>query len=177
MADLIYELENSLNKNLEDNKLGLEILDQTQRKKRDTYNPTIECIEKKLKYLINNYSDIGGFTLTLKKKFHGDDDKWLHNHIEETIRKSRVWKNKEYLLFPEYTKNGVLHYHGIMWDEYQIEIMKCIKWWRRKFGFAKPELELKSKYNWIKYITKNYNKTGLWTIISPKQSRSGDSPS
>ncbi len=148
---------------------GFELLDQTQRKnshipEKDVYNPSKEVVLKHLNNLINNSSDICGFTLTLKKKYHNDDDKWMHRQIHNGIRMSRVWYDKKYILFPEYTKKGVLHYHGVMWDEYQTEVMRCIKWWRRKYGFAKPELKINNKNNWIKYITKDYGNTGLWTI-------------
>ena len=152
-----------------DKKLEFEILDQTPTDKNkkgrsDDYNPTREIINKKLSTIIDNFTDVCGFTLTLNKKYHNDDDKYVHRHIQDALIKSRVWKDKKYFLFPEYTKKGILHYHGVMWDEYQIEVMRCVKWWRRKYGFVKPELELKHPYKWIAYITKNYGKTGLWTI-------------
>ena len=141
------------------------LLDQTTPKKSDSdvYLPVKEHIIKEL-IKKNNISQISGFTLTLKKKFHNDDDKWLMRFIERKINKSRIWKNKEYIIFPEYTKNGILHFHGCMYNEYHHEVMRCMKWWRREFGFVKPELTLSSYSNWIKYITKDYGKTGLWTI-------------
>lgn len=145
--------------------VGFDILDQTQRKK-GYYNPSIEFINNKLNKIIDNSSDVCGVTLTFRKSYHNDDDKYIHKLVISTLKKSRIWKNKNYILFPEYTKNGVLHYHGIIWDHYQSEVMSCVKWWRRKYGFVKPELELKNRYRWIEYITKNYGKTGLWTIMS-----------
>ncbi len=149
--------------------IGFELLDQTQRKKSvNEYNPSKEVINSKLTEIINNFTDVCGFTLTIKKKYHNDDDKYIHRLVQTKILTSLVWKNKKYMIFPEYTKKGNLHYHGIIWDEYEIEVMRCIKWWRRIFGFAKPELKLSSKYNWIKYIVKDYGKTGLWTIYNIK---------
>lgn len=147
--------------------VGFDVLDQTQHEK-DGYNPSKETINKYLSNVINNYSDIVGFTLTLKKKYHNDDDKYMHRLIENKILRSSIWKDKCYIIFPEYTRKGNLHYHGIMWNQYEIEVMRCLKWWRRIFGFAKPELKINSKYNWIKYITKDYMKTGLWTIYNIK---------
>ncbi len=159
---------------------GFDILDQTQRKKmrlinlidKDEFNPAKETINKYLNTIINSSSDISGFTLTFNKKYHNDDDRWLNRHVHDSIIKSKIWKDKKYIIIPEYTKKGNLHYHGIMWDEYHSEVMKCIKWWRRKFGFVKPELVLSSKFNWIQYITKNYGKTGLWTIHNIKDEKS-----
>ncbi len=152
------------------NKIGVEVLDQPQQKKsglvleKDVYNPSIAELEKVLKLVIDNYTDVCGFTLTFKRKYHMDDDRWLHRDVQNSIVKSRKWKDIKYIMFPEYTKNGNLHYHGIIWDEYQTVVMDCLKWWRRKYGFAKPELKLNSKFNWIKYITKDYGLTGLWTL-------------
>ncbi len=153
------------------NDVGLKLLDQSNAKKDDflnldpnEFNPSKETLNKELFLIIDNFSDCCGATLTLKKKFHDDDDRWLHRHIFNDICNSRLWSDKKYMLFPEYTKQGVLHYHMIMWDVYQLEVMRCIKWWRRKYGFVKPELKLNSPVNWIKYITKDYMKTGLWTI-------------
>ncbi len=148
--------------------VGFELLDQTQPQKsgmcnKDEFNPSIEAINRELKK-IKIYTQVSGFTLTLKKKYHTTDDKWMHRQIIKAIKKSHIWKNKKYIIFPEYTKAGNLHYHGIMYDEYPLEVMRCIKWWRHKYGFAKPELKLKSVDNWIKYITKEHSKTGLWTI-------------
>ena len=147
------------------------VLDQTPPKKGDSdYNPTKSAIIRLLESMVNTHTDIMGFTLTFKKSFHDDDDRWLHKHVESTLLKNK-WKDINYIIFPEYTKNGVLHYHGITWDEYQSNLMVCIKQWRRKYGFVKPELELKSDLNWIKYITKNYGKTGLWTLFNKKKAK------
>ncbi len=157
---------------MEQEKRVCNVLDQTQPKllcilEKDTYNPSIETINKTLSYVADNYSDVCGFTLTFKKSFHNDDDKWLHRHVHKSLLNQKDWKRVKYIIFPEFTpKKGVLHYHGIIWDEYEITIMRCLKYWRRKYGFAKPELKLNSIYNWIKYITKDYMKTGLWTITN-----------
>ncbi len=147
--------------------LGLEVLDQTQRDFR-SYNPAKEVILKKTKE-IEKFSDKCGATLTLKKKYHNDDPLYMHRLVEAKLTKSTLWNKRKYILFPEFgSKNGVLHYHGIFWDMYQIEFVKLINWWRRTFGFVKMELEIRHYDCWIKYITKEHGKTGLWTIYQIK---------
>ncbi len=150
-------------------KLGLQLLDQTQpaiskMSNKDEYNPSIEVIRKELDKISKNYSQVCGFTLTFKKKYHSSCDKWLHRKVHNEIKKSKIWKDTKYIIFCEYTKKGILHYHGIIYDSYEIQVMRCIKWWRRLYGFAKPELKLINKQNWLTYITKDYGKTGLWTM-------------
>ncbi len=144
--------------------VGVELLDQHQRD--FGYNPTIKAINAKLSEIIDNNSQIAGFTVTFRKSFHNDDDLWLHNYVHCYLDKARTWNKLGYMMFPEYNKNGILHYHGIIWGEYQATVMLALKSWRRKFGFVKPELNLSSKYNWIKYITKDYNKVGLYTLMN-----------
>jgi len=131
---------------------------------KDEFNPSKEVLNLKLSSIIDNCTQICGFTLTLKKKFHNDDDKYIHRLVSKKIKDSKVWKDIKYMIFPEYTKKGNLHYHGIIWDEYDYTVIQLMKWWRRQFGFAKPELKLNSPYNWIQYITKDYGQVGLWTI-------------
>lgn len=146
--------------------VGFKILDKTQREFGDevAYNSAKAYIHRFLGNIIDNNSQICGFTLTLCKTFHEDEDIFLHRYIHRSISNSRIWKGKKYIIFPEYTARGILHYHGIMWGEYDSEVMRCIKWWKRKYGFVKPELRINSKANWIKYITKDYGRNGLWTI-------------
>lgn len=152
------------------------LLDQNQPAKIEKCNSTLkevtnarkltivqERIMKKLKE-IEIYSDKCGITLTLKKKYHDDDDIWMHRYIQDKINKSIIWKKKNYILFPEFTKKGILHYHGVIWGSYQIEVIKMAKWWRRSLGFVKLELKINNYKNWMNYITKDYGKTGLWTI-------------
>ncbi len=152
--------------------LGLDLLDQTQRKfKCDSVPSTRVVLMAKLKTL-NNLTQVSGATFTLKRKYHDDDDVWLHRYIHRSIIRSRIWKDKEFILIPEYTKKGILHYHGVIFNSYESEVMKMIKWWRRLYGFVKPELKIINIENWTKYITKDYGKTGLWTIYNVKDTKS-----
>ncbi len=105
-----------------------------------------------------------GFTFTLKKKFHDEDPIYIHRLVIDKINRSTIWKDKRYILIGEFTKKGIIHYHGIMLDEYQREVIRCTNWWRRNFGFAKPELKINSRKSWITYMYKDYGKSGLWTI-------------
>ncbi len=145
-----------------------DLLDQTSANSSNIgigeSNTTTEALLKELKRVVDNESQICGFTFTFKRAYHQDDDLWLHRHVEKCINSSRVWKDIKYIMFSEFNASGQLHYHGIIYGEYDIVVMRIIKWWRRKYGFAKVELKLHNKLNWVKYICKDYLRTGLWTL-------------
>ncbi len=146
--------------------VGFVILDQTQRDFLDVdeINVTRSVLLKKL-HEIANYTDVCGVTLTLKQKFHNENPIDIHRYIQMTLNKSYIWQNMKYILIPEFSsKGGHLHYHGVIWDSYQSEVMRGVNWWRRTYGFVKPEIELHHYDLWIKYIIKDYGKTGLWTL-------------
>ncbi len=159
------------------NFLGFDILDQTLEKKP---NIVYDNIWSKI-CLINKHSQKYGITLTFSSKWHIEDSLTLHRIVISKITKSTVCKNINYIFFPEFTKGGILHYHGIIWDCYQLPFIRFSRWWSRTFGFTKPELELryylcnisakctqsqisKAKHCWSHYITKDYGKNGLWTL-------------
>ncbi len=145
-------------------RLGFDILDQNPSdNKQKAYEPTKEVINKML-LQIKKYSDVRGATFTFKLKWHSEDQEILHKYVHEKIVKSRLWKDKKYILFPEMTKKGVVHYHALFWDIYQEPFVKLIQWWRRTYGFAKMELEIRHYDCYVKYITKNYGRVGLYTI-------------
>ncbi len=149
--------------------VGLEVLDQTQPKlAKVSYNPCKEVLMKELMIINDKFSQVCGVTLTLRKKFHDVDPKDMHRMIHERISSSRVWHEKKYILIPEFTKNGILHMHGVIYDEYQTIVIKLVNWWRRTYGFAKIELKINNYKNWTNYILKDYGKTGLWTIYNIK---------
>lgn len=157
--------------------LGSLILDRTQADSRNKFTDSEEeairqdvlackgVIMDKLNKVIK-FSDMCGFTLTFRREYHNDDPAYLHRLVENRILKSRVWKDVKYMMFCEYTKNGILHYHGCTWDCYQIQVIRIINWWKRSFGFAKPETDVKHPDKWIEYITKDYGKSGLWTLYN-----------
>ncbi len=122
-----------------------------------------EAIKTKLVKL-KHYTQCYGMTLTFKPLWHVEDPIDLHRIVQAKLRKSYIWQTKKYILFPEYTQQGNLHYHGIIYDQYQTEFIRCLKWWVRTFGYVKPELVIRDKDKWNNYITKDYGVTGLWTI-------------
>lgn len=161
------------------NEEGLLVLDQTLEKKGDTdlitdgdckaqykqLTKLQEIIKDKL-LLFNKSSQCYGVTLTFKTKFHSDDPRWLHVYVINLLNRSYLWQHKKYILYPEFTKKGILHYHGCIKDIYQCEFIKLCLWWSRTFGYVKPELTINNFHNWSTYITKDLGKTGLWTINS-----------
>ncbi len=144
--------------------LRLEILDKPMPK-FGHYNIVRQVIDKEI-IQISKFSQKYGATLTLKKKYHNDDPMYIHRLVEEKILGSRIWKGKKYIMFSEFTKNGIIHYHGIFYDMYQVEFVKLMNWWRRIFGFVKIEMEIIHYDCYIKYITKGQGKTGLWTLYN-----------
>lgn len=144
-----------------------EVLDQPQHPK-GCYNAVFVKIQSIIDDIVSEkYTQVHGLTLTFRKRYHGYPIKWLHRQVLNRLSRSRIFRTRNYLLFPELTeKNGILHYHGIVWNQYQIDTMKMINWWRREYGFAKPELALKSRVKWIEYITKDYGKTGLYSFFN-----------
>ncbi len=122
-----------------------------------------QAIKDKLVQL-KQYTQCYGLTLTFKPLWHIEDPRDLHIIVQDKLKKSYIWQNKKYILFPEYTRAGNLHYHGIIYDQYQTEFIRCVKWWVRTFGYCKPELIIKDRDKWNAYICKDYGVTGLWTI-------------
>ncbi len=145
-------------------------------------------IEDMLIMIIKSYNQtpIIGITLTLSAKWHLEDPIIVHRFIEEKINKSTNWKKlNRYFIFPEFTSEGNLHYHGIIIGNYQSTIMSALTMWKRQFGYVKPEFKLKylhcnsitkicnqtnqkgkSISCWTHYMVKDYNKTGLWCIYN-----------
>lgn len=126
-----------------------------------------------------------GITLTFKSSFHSDCPLFLHKLARDFFKD---YDSKfKYVLFPEFTQKGNLHYHGVIWSCYELPLMQCIKRWKRKYGISKIEnpinyyfcsdisncrikqLMLNPKENskcWLHYILKDYNKNGLWSLTN-----------
>lgn len=170
-----------------DNKVFCEVLDQNKTKivakaigKTIGSMYLVDIMEKSVVFT-QKY----GITLTFKSKFTMDDPKKLHRMIANKLLKSRVWQGHKYILFPEFTSSGSLHYHGIIWDTYEVDLVRMAQWWRRTFGYVKLEKDIKYYYCgtpatqecsqknkknkkikcWLHYITKDVGKVGLWTHI------------
>ncbi len=128
-----------------------------------------------IKYLlatIDKDTLVQGFTLTfdLKRK---RNKRFLSSYKNKTL--FRLANNyifthlseKKYVICPEFTKKGTLHFHGIIIHSYQIHIVEFIKKYKRRFGNQqKIELELKDHRNWIKYMFKDSDKVGLPIIYN-----------
>ncbi len=152
------------------------ILDRTTSDlETNVYKPVRSAIIKVMKEIINNdYSEVFGFTLTLspKKKYRGQymqnfDDLKLHRLIGETLKSSRVWKDVCYFMYPEFGEsNGRLHYHGVIYNCYQLKFKKCMSQWKRVFGNTKPEMVLTSNRAWIGYCVKDDGATGLYPFYN-----------
>jgi len=147
--------------------LGLELLDQTPAQKREkSYRPTKERLHHLLNNEIVKFSQKVGVTLTFKKDFITLDPISLHRYVELKLIRSSIWNKLNYILYPEYTKAGNLHYHGLIYNCYDTEAIRAVKWWRRTFGYVKPELEIRHYDKWSEYITKDIGKVGLWALVS-----------
>ncbi len=127
-------------------------------------NLSREFIIKKLSDIIKKHSQLCGITLTLKMRFQDRDPKNMHLDIQKKIVNSKVWDNK-YVLIPEFSPKGHLHYHGIIYDHYNVGVVRMSNMWARTFGFTKIEFTLHHPSEWIKYMMKDLGKTGLNTII------------
>lgn len=157
-----------------DSNVGLGLLDPSQHEQSEKYNSSQyskfkshsdswkDQFCKKLDSIREH--DVYGFTLTFRPKTHEIENERLHAWVKDTIRRSRLWKKTKYCLFPELTSEGKLHYHGIMYDTFQCDVMKIMKKWKREYGFYKVEINIRNYVNWINYIMKHYGKAGLSTI-------------
>ncbi len=142
-------------------------------------------IKKKL-VNITKCSQYYGINITFKSKYHDMDPIQLHRLFQKKLIKSNIWKKNQYLLFPEFSpKSGNLHYHGVVYDCYQHNVISMQKMCKREFGpQCKVFLTVNCKlceagidgpcsylkqngdkgWCWTHYITKDVGKTGLWTI-------------
>lgn len=82
------------------------------------------------------------------------------NHIELFKRDLKRFSKLKvyYKVYPEFTDNGRLHYHGYI-DKSNLSVyLKDIEYLQLKFGYVcmKP---IKHKTGWDKYITKEWNIT------------------
>ena len=117
--------------------------------------------------------------MTFKPLFHDEDPMEFHKIIYDKLFKSKIWEN--YIIFPEFTDKGILHYHGVFFDIYECKFVRMANWWRRQFGFTRNELKINTydclkiincvhsdpdgKHCWKHYISKSYGKTGLKTMF------------
>ncbi len=146
----------------------LDILDPSTAKKDSLV--VHSQIEKEIGINNKSFSQKAGFTLTVDKKKlkrlirNCDDPEIVHRYLAMKLSRSRLWGKMKYIMFPEFNQNGGLHYHGIIWDQYESAVIRALNMWRRDVGFVKPELKIRDIDNWTKYIQKDKYINGLWTI-------------
>lgn len=130
----------------------------------DKERPVFLSILNKLRISKSN-SQWYGLTLTFKRKFHSSSPRWLHKYAHEKLTRMFCKKyNCEWYAFPEFTQAGILHYHCIVYNIYEVNMVKMMNSWKRQFGFVKWEKDVRYKDIWIKYCIKDRNRHGLYTI-------------
>ncbi len=161
------------------------VLDQTQPRIRIKTRGTNIVFEHILKAMagIQVIDQKYGITLTFNKRFHRDDPNYLHKLTKLFFVKYN--QDFKYIIFSEFTKKGILHFHGVIWNCYQLPFIKMANAWTKRYGYVKKELNirhyfcgtinncsikkamLKSKEEskcWMHYIMKDYQINGLSTI-------------
>ncbi len=103
-----------------------------------------------------------GITITLKPEYHTMDSLTMHRKIEEYFAEN--FDNVKYIIIAEFTKKAVIHWHGIIYNEYQLAISQKISSIKNVYGFI--QMEWRISPHWEKYIIKDIGTTGLWPIIS-----------
>lgn len=127
--------------------------------------------EKVREIILSNLSDdsVIGITLTIKYlcklgRFPMDQN----ITVRENLLRSRKFAKFKYILVPEFSKQGRLHYHGIFYEGYYSDYVAAIEYWRKKYGFVKGEFEIKYPEKWANYCCKDINKTFLPIIHQDK---------
>lgn len=141
------------------------LLDQAQPAKVEKrIGDKKENLLNKLKKVFSDNTQVYGITCTLGRKCDYDDPLFMHRIILRKLTKSTLWRKQKYILIPEFTDAGRLHYHGVIYGCYEVEAVRLSKWWKREFGFTKFEKEIRYPQKWVDYILKDIGKTGLWTL-------------
>lgn len=142
--------------------------DDFQRKYDANYQMAIipvkvdnSAIEKKIKSFANCTQKVG-FTLTFSKMWQDEDPDTLYKYIQDYIEK--YFDKIQYVLVPEFTSSGIMHFHGIIYNCYQRTINKVLNEWRKTFGFIKIESHITDK--WEKYICKDIFDVGYPVITN-----------
>ncbi len=143
---------------------GVVYLDQTLPEKRRLSLVVREALLKKFINIPNIYSQYYGITLTFTRKWKELDPDYLHKLVKTHVCKSLLFKKTKYYLFPEFTEAGDLHYHGVIYDCYELPFFKIVAHWKRVYGWAKPEKKIRNWKNFSDYCYKHIDITGLSMI-------------
>lgn len=109
-----------------------------------------------------NHLDLQEICVTFKSKYHKMNTGYLHNNFKKWFVKwikKHLYFKPTYIMIPEFTKAGVIHYHGIIYfdnanDYWTAEIKRlCNNKWGRTQGKKIYNIE-----NYWKYITKDITK-------------------
>lgn len=123
------------------------------------------CNRDKLEKQINKMSSCSqkiGFTFTFDKSYHNLDPDILYNYIKKYILEHL--NGIEFIVATEFTKSGIMHFHGIIWNSYQRTVNKSFKEWRKTYGFVQLEYRISEK--WEIYILKDIDISGYPTITN-----------
>lgn len=97
------------------------------------------------------------FGITISPPYYPYDSVRLHHVFTYDIQKILNKISNYYCLYPEFDKNGRLHYHGV------INIKDKLGYYKKKYlidriGYCKidPLKSFKDKLRWLVYCTKEY---------------------
>lgn len=143
------------------------VLDRVQRPRTQKDSMEIILNSDELRNSIDNFvknNDINliyGITMTLKDE--PNNPEFINDQINDEIMIyiKKYNKNLRLILVPEFgTRNGRLHYHGIISD-YKKNVINFKNWWKRKRGLIRMEWRFTNINSWKEYIVKDYKVTGL----------------
>ncbi len=104
-----------------------------------------------------------GFTLTFDSSYHNLDSdvtyQFMLNYVNEHFK-----EDDKYIITTEFTKSGVLHFHGIVFNAYQRYVSKLLVEWKKIYGMVRMEFSITSK--WRDYIIKDMDIVGYPVILT-----------
>ncbi len=98
------------------------------------------------------------YSITISAQYRTVHPDFLYNDDKLKIIK---WLNRfsdHYIIVPEFSENGRLHYHGLLRICDKIKYYKTKYFIDKEIGFVKVEKinDFKSHLRWLMYINKNY---------------------
>lgn len=105
-----------------------------------------------------------GFTMTFRPEFHSHTPDFQYHQL--LFFKRDLPKSLKYIIVPEFTEKGNLHFHGIIFNEYDRKCWSVLKKWQLENGFVyKSKGQLTEKY--AVYICKDLTTTGYGIHTNP----------
>lgn len=95
------------------------------------------------------------FTLTLKRFFHDKKDQLIVQYVNYHLRKYCTKRNIYYVLYPELTKQGVLHWHGYIQTKDHVAEKLFVRYCTRYMGMTKAKL-IDNVGKWNDYVIKDH---------------------